>query len=54
MKKIVLRTNSKKIHQFKISDAEFNLAKKLGISEETYITEKAKLELTNKKEVKHG
>jgi hypothetical protein len=54
MKKIVLRTNSKKIYQFKVSDAEFNLAKKFGISEEAYITEKAKVELANKKEIKHG
>jgi hypothetical protein len=48
MKEIVLRTNGKKIHQFTVSDAELNLAKKLGISEKTYIAEKTMLELDNK------
>lgn len=48
MKEIVLRTNGKKIHQFKVSDAELNLAKRLGISEKTYVTEKTMLELDNK------
>lgn len=47
-KEIVLRTNGKKIHQFKVSDAELNLAKRLGIFQEMYITEKAILELDNK------
>lgn len=47
-KEIVLRTNGKKIFQFTVYDAELNLAKRLGISQEMYITEKAISELDNK------
>jgi hypothetical protein len=48
MKTIVLKTNGKKIYQFNVSDMQLELAKKLGISERQYITERAKIELTEK------
>lgn len=48
MKTIVLKTNGKKIYQFNVSDVQLELAKKLGISERQYITERAKIELAEK------
>lgn len=48
MKTIVLKVGGKKIYQFKVLDAELNIAKKLGISEQQYITEKAKVALAEK------
>jgi hypothetical protein len=48
MKTIVLKTNGKKIYQFIVSDTQLNIAKKLGISEQQYIIERAKVELAEK------
>jgi hypothetical protein len=49
MKEIVLRSkDSKKIYQFLVHDAELEIAKKLGLTLQQYVTERAKLELTEK------
>jgi hypothetical protein len=48
MKKIVLKTNGKKIYQFRVSDTQLKIAERLGISEQTYITELAKVHLSEK------
>jgi hypothetical protein len=48
MKTIVLKQKGKKVYQFRVSDIQLELAKKLGISEREYITERAKIELAEK------
>jgi hypothetical protein len=48
MKEIVLKTNGKKIYQFRVSDTQLKIAKRLGISERVYITELAKVHLAEK------
>jgi hypothetical protein len=53
MKKIVLKTNGKKIYQFRVSDTQLKIAERLGISEQAYITELAKVHLFEK-EVKNA
>ena len=49
MKEIIMKINGKKIYQFVISDLELVIAKKLGLTEEQYIKEKAIFGLDNKK-----
>jgi hypothetical protein len=48
MKEIILKTNGKKVYQFRVSDTQLKLAEKLGISERAYITELAKVHLAEK------
>lgn len=49
MKEVVIRDkNGKKVYQFLVHDAELEIAKKLGLTMQQYITEKAKLGLTEK------
>jgi hypothetical protein len=48
MKEIVLKTNGKKIYQFRVSDTQLKIAERLGISEQKYITELAKVHLSEK------
>ena len=48
MKTIAIKQNGKKVYQFIVSDTQLEIAKKLGISEQQYITERAKVELAEK------
>ena len=48
MKTIVLKQNGKKVYQFILHDAALAVAKKLGISEQQYIVERAKVGLKEK------
>lgn len=48
MKEIILRTNGRKVYQFFVSDTQLKIAEKLGIPEERYITELAKVHLAEK------
>lgn len=51
VKTIGLRVNGEIVHEFKVYDVELKLAKRLGISERSYITEKSKLILKELKNV---
>ena len=51
MKTIVIKQNGKTIRQFNVSDTQLNLAKKLGLNSRQYITERAKVELDDAREL---
>ena len=51
MKTIVIKQNGKTIRQFNVSDTQLNLAKKLGLNSRQYITEIAKVELDDAREL---
>jgi hypothetical protein len=50
VKTIKIKKDGKTFHQFTVTDAQLELAKKLGIDEKNYLVEMAKVELDERKE----
>lgn len=48
MKEVVIKQHGRKVYQFFVSDTQLKIAEKLGIPEEHYITELAKVRLAGK------